>query len=179
MIRALPAALVVCAVSACSGAAVVDTCAGTVANAITGTFSVCNDFDQRYRANLDTWSFTADYTELPTSFTWSTSWEVKGEPKVATFDQDTPSIKCDVTVAKSNKTWLARKGAGVPSSGDCSLNLTAVTANEAMGNVTTYSVKGHLTAHLEAEAGTGSTGMVTVELDLCNGDSTFCPPLMR
>jgi hypothetical protein len=175
MTRTLGALLAVCSLWACGGSTTVDTCSGTVAGAVMGTFSVCNDFDESYLANLDTWSLTGDYTELPTSFTLSAATELKGEPKVAMF----PMTGCDVTVAKSNNTWLAHKGGAVPTSGDCTLNLTSVTANDPMGNVTTYALKGHLTAQLEAKAGTGATGMVTVEMDFCNGDSKFCPPLTR
>jgi hypothetical protein len=161
--------------TACGGSTLTTTCSGTVTGALMGTFSVCNDFDQLYRANLDTYSFTGDYVELPTSFTWTTDWEVEGEPKaMATFDEKTPQIKCNVTMKKSNKIWVARIGAGVAAAGTCALAFTDVTANMPDGNVTTYKVKGKVTAHLEADPTSGSTGTVDVTMDFCNGDSTMC-----
>lgn len=182
MTRAL---LAVALLAGCGGSSTSTTCDGTVMGALMGTFSTCNDFDQRYRANLDTYSFTAGYTELPTSFTWTTAWEVKGEPKTKSYlftgdpDNDTAGISCNVTMKKSGKSWLARTGAGVPGAGTCSLTLNEVTANDPIGNVTTYQVRGTVAAHLEAEPGTGSTGTVDVTMDFCTGDAVMCPALMR
>ena len=66
---------------------------------------------------------------------------------------------------KGALSWVARKGAGVPTSGTCGLTFTEVTAHDPMGNVTTYHVKGTVSGHLDAEPGTGSTGTVDVSMD--------------
>src|SRR5262245_47628899 len=106
--------------SACGSTTSVTLCNGTVMGKLTGTFSTCNEFDQRYRANLNTWALNAAYTELPTAFTLSTEWEIKGEPRTTSpmrkYDQDTADLKCNVTMKKGAPTWVARTGAGVPTS---------------------------------------------------------------
>ncbi|MBK7865036.1 MAG: hypothetical protein IPJ65_41840 [Archangiaceae bacterium] len=184
-VASLLVAVVVVGASGCGGSNTTSTCTGAVMGALTGTFSVCNDFDERYRANLDTWSFTAAYTELPTSFTWSTEWEPKGEPKATTYlfsgdpNRDTKNLSCDVTLEKAGKKWVARNGAGTVSSGDCSMTVSSVETLEENGNVTTYKVQGDVTAHLEAVPGTGSTGAITFTLAWCKGDVVMCPQPMR
>ncbi|MBL8958147.1 MAG: hypothetical protein JNK82_45665 [Myxococcaceae bacterium] len=168
-----------CSVSSCSaGSNTVTVCSGTVQGKLMGTFSVCNELDQRYRANLDTWAFTANYTELPTVFTWSTDWEIKGEPRPRQFSQEQPDTKCNITMKKGSQTWVARHGAGVPASGTCQLTLDVVNEIEVSGNVTTYKVKGSVTALLEAVPGTGASDTVNVSLALCQGDAELCPPMM-
>jgi len=168
------------ALAGCGGTTTVSQCSGTVMGKLMGTFSVCNELDQRYRQNLDTWAVTAVYNELPTVFTWSTEWEIKGEPRVTTpmklYNERTPNLKCNVTVKKGAQTWVARSGAGVVASGTCQLDVTDVTELEALGNVKTYKVKGGITALLEAEPGTGATETVSVQMTLCQGDGALCPP---
>ncbi len=169
--------------AACGGSTTVTLCNGTAMGKLMGTFSVCNELDQRYRANLDNWELTAAYNELPTSFTWTTAWTVKGAPDAKKlprqYNQDQADTECNVTMKKGALTWVARHGAGVPASGTCQLTLSDVTQIEVMGNVTTYKIKGNISALLEAEPGSGATDTVTVTLDLCQGDSTLCvPPTM-
>lgn len=175
--RAL-ALTVVLMLTACGGGSTTRLCAGTVMGKLMGTFSVCNDFDQRYRANLNTWALTGAYTELPTSFVWSTEWSVKGEPKVGTYNQDSANAECKVTMSKGTPTWLARKGSGVPASGTCQLTLSDITANPQDGNLITYKVKGNISARLEAQPGTGATETVDVSMDFCEGDAALCPAPM-
>jgi len=175
--RALPAVVVL--LCACGGGSSTFTCDGMVQGELMGSFSVCNTFDQLYRQNLDTWSVTGDYTELPSAFTWSTDWEVKGEPKVTGYNQATRDIKCNITMKKGKLTWVAAVGGGVPASGTCQLDVVDVTPNPQEGNVITYQARGTVLGHLEAAPNTGSTGTVDVTMTFCNGDSKMCPPLMR
>jgi hypothetical protein len=175
--RALAAVVLL---SACGPAGATSTCDGMVAGMLMGSFSVCNTLDQLYRQNLDTYTFTGDYTELPTNFTWATEWELKGEPKTTgAYTEMTRDIKCNITMKKGKPTWVARYGGGVPVSGTCQLLFTDVTADPQDGNTITYKVKGTVSGHLEAEPNSGSTGAVDVTMDFCNGDAKYCPPLMR
>jgi hypothetical protein len=140
-------------------------CMGTVSGTLMGTFSVCNGYDALYRANTNTFVFDMSYTELPTAFTLESHWELKGEPTAMSYDQDTRDIDCNVTVKKGAQVWLARKGAGVPTSGSCRLTFVDVASLGPMGNITEYVLKGSLAAHLDASPGTGSMGTIDVSMD--------------
>ena len=177
--RRLLAPAMVLALAACSGTSSTTRCGGAVQGKITGTFSVCNTLEQFYRQNLDEYVFSASYTELPSSFVMVTEWEIKGEPSERTYSQDTMTAECKVSVKKGTPGWLARKGSGVPTSGTCQLvfaELEEVTPQE--GNLINYKVRGSLAARLEPETGTGSTEVVQLQMDFCQGDAAFCPPLM-
>lgn len=160
----------------CGGGGTTTRCAGEAQGRVNGTFSVCNELEQRYLQNLDEFVLTAAYTELPTSFVMAAEWQLDGEPRARQYDQDSANVECKITVKKGTPSWLARKGAGVPSSGTCALTLAEVEANPQDGNIITYQVKGSMTARLEAEPGTGSMEIVNFSMDFCQGDAAFCPP---
>lgn len=171
-LKALAAVLVL---SACGGGANTTRCTGEVQGRVNGTFSVCNELEQRYLQNLDQFVLTGAYTELPTSFVMAAEWEIEGEPDDRQYNQDSANVECKITVKKGTPSWLARKGSGVPSSGTCSLTIAEVVANPQDGNIITYKVRGSMTARLEAEPGTGSTEVVNLSMDFCQGDAVFCP----
>lgn len=163
--RSLALAVLVLA-SACGGSSTpTTTCAGTVMGSLKGSFSVCNAFDNIYRQNLDNFVFSAAYTELPTSFVFSTEWTIKDTPQTGTFNQDTRDVDCSISMKKGALTWLGRKGSGVPTSGTCALKLDSVEVRDAMGNATTYKVKGSVSGHLDAEPTSGAMGTVDVTMD--------------
>lgn len=172
----LAAVPVVAVLAACGSGTGVAQCSGEVQGKVNGTFSVCNELDQRYLQNLNEFSLTARFTELPTSFVLNAEWQLRGEPDDRDYTQDLPNVECKISVRKGTPEWLARKGAGLPASGTCGLTLAAVEANPQDGNVITYKSRGTMTARLEGVPGTGATEVVTLQMSFCQGDAAFCPP---
>jgi hypothetical protein len=150
-------------------------CHGTVSGQVKGSFSVCNDYDNLYLQNMDAFNFSADYTELPTVFTFSTAWTIPQEPVAKTYTDNTMGIDCTITVQKGKQTWKAHQGAGSVASGNCVLDFTVLAdggVNDAgvvslgmQGNTEAFKLSGELRGHLEAVPNTGSTGTVDVTMD--------------
>jgi hypothetical protein len=153
------------AVSACSSGDPTKPCMGDVRGQLMGSFSVCNAYDDIYRQNLDAFSFTAEYNELPTVFTMSTTWTIPGEPMQAQYNDQDRTVACSIIMKKGAKTWLAKRGMGTAAAGTCQLTLSSVNKTEETGNTISYHLTGSMAGHLEASPGTGSTGTVDVSMD--------------
>jgi hypothetical protein len=159
-------AVAVLILTACGGSSLpTAVCKGTVSGQVKGTFSVCDDYDNLYLQNMDAFNFSADYTELPTSFVFSTAWTVPGAPKQMTYNQDTMGIECTITVSQGKLTWVGQHGGGSVSSGSCSLNLSLTAGLGAMGNTEAYHLKGTLSGTLDADPTSGATGTVDLSMD--------------
>ena len=161
------AAVVLCL--GCGTSTPTATCKGTLTGAIMGTFSVCDDYDNLYLQNMDQFSFSADYTELPTSFTLSTAWTIPGEPMKTAYNQATMGIACNIDVKKGDLEWNAVSGNGGVTLGSCGLDFTVpdggVDSLGVMGNTEQFHLHGRLTGSLLAVPDTAAMDTVNVTMD--------------
>jgi hypothetical protein len=159
----------------CGTPAPTATCHGMVSGVVKGMFDVCDDYDDLYLQNMNATNFSADYTELPTAFTFSTAWTLPGEPEVKAYNENTMGIQCDITVKQGKLTWTARKGGGSVASGNCFLEFSNSTDGGSpdggvislgmQGNTEAFKLQGELRGHLEAVPGTGAMDTVDVTMD--------------
>jgi hypothetical protein len=146
------------------------TCHGTLDGSLKGTFSACDAYDNLYLMNMNQFSLSADYTELPTSFTLSTSFTIPGEPAPNTvYTEQTMGIACALDVKKGELAWQTRAGNGGVTLGTCRLDFTVpdagVTSLGVTGNTEQFHLHGRVSGSLLAVPDTSAMGNVNVTMD--------------